>query len=76
MRLNETSSDCGLPSRVTGCLEIVCQVVFMVRQVHAVALELPAWNYIANGKRTSERVIKGQLRLGGREEKREIQQEW
>lgn len=76
MRLNETSSDCGLPSHVTGCLEIVCQVVFMVRQVHAVALELPARNYIGNGKRTSERVIKGQLRLGGREEKREIQQEW
>ena len=50
VRLNETRSEGFLPSRVTGCLEIVCQIVFMVRQVQAVALELPAWNYIGNGK--------------------------
>ena len=76
VRLNEMRSEGCLPSRVTGCLEIVCQIVFMVRQVHAVALELPAWNYIGNGKRRSKRIIKGQLRLQGREEKRQIQKEW
>lgn len=70
VRLNETRSRDRLPSHITDCLEIVCQIVFMVRQVHAVALELPAWNYIGNGRRGSWRIIQGQLRLRGREEKK------
>lgn len=44
----------------------------MVRQVHAVALELPGWNCIGNGDGGSKRIIKGQLRLRGREEKRKL----
>lgn len=70
VRLNEMRSQDRLPSHIMDGLEIVCQIVFMVRQVHAVDLELPAWNYIGNGRRGSWRTIQGQLRLRGREEKK------
>lgn len=70
VRLNETRSEDRIPSHITACLEIVCQIVFMVRQVCAVPFELPAWNYIGNGKRGSKRIIKGQLSLQGREEEK------
>ena len=70
VRLNETRRGDRLPSHITACLEIVCQIVFMVRQVRAVPLELPAWNCIGNGNRGSKRIIKGQLRLQGREEEK------
>lgn len=56
----------GCLLRVTGCLETVCQIVFMVRQVHVVALELPAWNYIGNGKTKEQENNKGSIKAPGK----------